>query len=90
MRLAREGRGVSGRSGLLAGMGLLGLVAVGMASAAPAAPAMKLPPAVQRTVSFTQDVKPILAHNCFSCHARDKRSGALSFDRREFVLKDGE
>lgn len=81
---------MSRRSGILAGTGLFALVAAGVASAAPAVPAAKLPPAVERTVSFTQDVKPILAHNCFSCHARDKRSGALSLDRRELVLKGGE
>lgn len=74
----------------LGGLGLLGLVAAGVSQAAPAVPVVKLPPPVQRTVSFTQDVKPILAHNCFSCHARDKRSGALSFDRRELLLKGGE
>ena len=61
-----------------------------MAGAAPAVPAVKLPAPVERTVSFTQDVKPILAHSCFSCHARDKRSGALGLDRRELMLKGGE
>ena len=81
---------MSKRSGWVAGTGLLTLAIVGIASAAPVVPAVKLPAPVERTVSFTQDVKPILAHNCFACHARDKHSGALSLDRRELMLKGGE
>src|SRR5690606_14142235 len=55
------------------------LVAVGLT--VEAAPAPK-PAGNARVVSFQRDVKPILAHNCFACHAKGKRSGAFGMDTR--------
>src|ERR1700727_270666 len=36
-----------------------------------------------------KEVIPILAHNCFSCHANGKRKGGLEIISRETLLKGG-
>ena len=38
---------------------------------------------------FTRDVHPILAARCFTCHGGDKRSGGLSLQAYNDVLKGG-
>ena len=40
-------------------------------------------------VHFSKDVLPILAHNCFECHAHGKKKGGLDMSTRETVLKGG-
>lgn len=38
----------------------------------------KLPPAANRKVDYKQDIQPLLAQNCYSCHGSDElgiRSG---------------
>ena len=40
-------------------------------------------------VQFSKEVLPILAHNCFSCHANGKKKGGLELTSREAVLKGG-
>lgn len=62
--------------------------AAGIAGAALAAG--KAPARPATSIRFLQDVKPVLAHHCFSCHARDKRAGGLSLESRELALKGGE
>ncbi len=46
-------------------------------------------PAAQRPVDFVQDVQPILAAACYSCHGPDKHKGDLRFDRKASVLASG-
>ncbi|HEX8916739.1 MAG TPA: DUF1549 domain-containing protein [Humisphaera sp.] len=57
--------------------------------ARPAAAATE-PATAAKQVSFARDVKPILAHNCYECHAKGKKKGAFALDTRELVLKGGE
>jgi len=45
--------------------------------------------AQQAPVDFMRDVHPILAAKCFACHGGDKRSGGLSLQEYEDVLKGG-
>ncbi|MBL8795539.1 MAG: PSD1 domain-containing protein [Planctomycetia bacterium] len=59
------------------------------AGVASAADAPKLPAAVQRTVDFNRDVRPILAHRCAECHGAEKAKGLLRLDSREAALKGG-
>jgi hypothetical protein len=40
-------------------------------------------------VQFSKEVLPILAHNCFECHAHGKKKGGLDLSSREAVLKGG-
>lgn len=44
------------------------------------------------TVSFTRDIRPILAENCFQCHGPDqaKRKAGLRLDQRDAALKPAE
>jgi cytochrome c553 len=49
---------------------------VGPASDAPA----------RAAVSFSRDVKPILARRCFACHGPDAAEGGLRLDQREAAL----
>ncbi len=41
-------------------------------------------------VSFTRDVKPILARHCVSCHGADKQKGGLRLDRKADALAGGD
>ncbi len=47
---------------------------------------------LQAEVSFTREIRPILAQYCFKCHGIDEgsRKGNLRLDRREDALKSGE
>ena len=37
-------------------------------------------------IDFVRDVKPILEHNCVSCHRADKAEGDIRFDDKESVF----
>jgi mono/diheme cytochrome c family protein len=43
-----------------------------------------------REAFFEQDVRPLLAKNCYSCHGEKKQKGGLRLDSLEMVLKGGE
>src|SRR4030095_4774509 len=49
-----------------------------------------LPPPANRTVSFGQDIKPILEASCIKCHGRGRSKGDFRIDTRETLLKGGE
>ena len=38
-------------------------------------------------LEFNRDIRPILAENCFDCHAGDKHKSGLQLDRREIATK---
>lgn len=61
-------------------------VAIVLSAAFAAFPAVadKVPP-----VQFGKDILPILAHNCFECHAHGKKKGGLDISSREALLKGG-
>ncbi|CAA9416719.1 MAG: hypothetical protein AVDCRST_MAG64-2642, partial [uncultured Phycisphaerae bacterium] len=63
-------------------------VALVLLAAVASRPARASDPAA--AVSYAKDVKVILAHNCYECHAKDKKKGAFSLNSRELVLKGGE
>jgi hypothetical protein len=44
---------------------------------------------VASPVQFSKDVLPILAHNCFECHAHGKKKGGLDLSSREMLLRGG-
>src|SRR5215470_3933176 len=48
-----------------------------------------LPPAAQKRVDFVQDIQPILAERCYSCHGPDKQENDLRWDRKASALKGG-
>ena len=39
---------------------------------------------------FEQNVRPLLAQNCYSCHGEKKQKGGLRLDSIEAILKGGE
>lgn len=71
---------------LLAGWTIVvNLPAVGQEAAAP-----RLPPPVDHPVGFADDIRPILARRCFSCHGPEKQESGLRLDRRAAMLRGGE
>ncbi len=48
----------------------------------------KIPPVVDRTVDFEQDIQPIFAQNCVSCHGSTLQMSSLRLDE-ESRLKEG-
>ncbi len=46
------------------------------------------PPAVQHSIDFNRDIRPILAENCFACHGPDKnkRKAGLRLDLRDDAM----
>lgn len=50
----------------------------------------KLPPPAARKVDFGQDIKPLLAERCYSCHGDKKQESGLRLDRKDDALKGGE
>ena len=48
------------------------------------------PPAEASAIDFLADVRPILAANCYDCHAGDAREGGLRLDRGRDALAGGD
>ena len=46
--------------------------------------------AAAREKFFEQNVRPLLAERCYSCHATKKQKGGLRLDSIEAILKGGE
>ena len=46
--------------------------------------------ASDREKFFEQNVRPLLAQNCYSCHGAKKQKGGLRLDSIEAILKGGE
>jgi cytochrome c553 len=51
-------------------------------------PAIARDAATESNVSFTRDVKPLLARRCFSCHGPTAREGGLRLDEAEAALAE--
>jgi mono/diheme cytochrome c family protein len=49
-----------------------------------------LPPAANRTISFTNDIRPIFQKACVRCHGPEKQKGDYRLDVRESAFKGGE
>lgn len=45
-----------------------------------------LPEPAEKTISYAQDIYPILEDRCYRCHGRNNRRGGLSFRDRESLL----
>ena len=50
----------------------------------------QLPPAADRPINFTKDIKPIVEASCIKCHGRGRDKGGLRMDTRETLLKGGD
>ena len=48
-----------------------------------------LPPPLKRVIDFVNDVRPILASRCYSCHGANKQSDGLRWDVRELAFQGG-
>lgn len=49
-----------------------------------------LPPPATHTVSFRDEIKPILESACIKCHGKGKAKGGFNLDRRDALLKGGD
>src|SRR5689334_6184305 len=49
-----------------------------------------LPPPAARQVDFIQDVQPLLAERCYSCHGPDKQKGQLRWDSKVSAFQSGD
>jgi hypothetical protein len=50
------------------------------------AAAQDLPPALERTVSYADEIHPLLAQHCYECHFGSERKGGFSMNSRDAVL----
>ncbi|MBI5773898.1 MAG: PSD1 domain-containing protein [Verrucomicrobia bacterium] len=50
----------------------------------------RLPPAASGAVDFAQDIQPIFAKNCFTCHGPEKQKNGLRLDIRQAALEGGD
>jgi ankyrin repeat protein len=60
------------------------------ASSEVAAAQTKLPPAASRKVDYKQDIQPLLAQKCYSCHGPDVQQAGLRLDMRQNALRGGD
>ncbi|HWP44841.1 MAG TPA: c-type cytochrome domain-containing protein, partial [Blastocatellia bacterium] len=56
----------------------------------PQTPQIKLPRAASRKVDYKQDIKPLLAQHCYSCHGPDVQQAGLRLDLRQNALRGGD
>src|SRR5262249_15607639 len=50
----------------------------------------KFPPAANRKVDYKQDIQPLLAQNCYSCHGPEVQQAGLRLDLRQNALRGGD
>src|SRR5499425_1467057 len=50
----------------------------------------KFPPAASRKVDYKQDIQPLLAQNCYSCHGPEVQQAGLRLDLRQNALRGGD
>src|SRR5499433_462252 len=55
-----------------------------------AAAQVKVPPAASRKVDYRQDIQPLLAQKCYSCHGREVQQAGLRLDLRQNALRGGD
>ena len=55
-----------------------------------AAAQIKLPPAASRKVDYKQDIQPLLAQKCYSCHGPEVQQAGLRLDLRQNALRGGD
>ncbi len=70
--------------------GLLACQSPAKESNLPDADKKRLPPAINRTVDFAKDIKPIFDANCVKCHGPEKQKGSLRLDTKAGALKGGD
>src|SRR5262245_31677342 len=51
---------------------------------------IKLPPAASKKVDYKQDIQPLLAAKCYSCHGPDVQQAGLRLDLRQNALRGGD
>ncbi|MBN9693156.1 MAG: PSD1 domain-containing protein [Verrucomicrobia bacterium] len=68
---------------VVAGLGLPGVVQAAIDVA-------KLPPAASGSVPFSQQIQPLLAERCYSCHGEKKQESGLRLDQRDAALRGGD
>src|ERR671912_299668 len=56
----------------------------------PPAAQIKLPPATSRKVDYKQDIQPLLAQKCYSCHGPEVQQAGLRLDLRQNALRGGD
>src|SRR5262249_43276030 len=50
----------------------------------------KFPPAASRKVDYKQDIQPLLAQHCYSCHGPEVQQAGLRLDLRQNALRGGD
>jgi ankyrin repeat protein/mono/diheme cytochrome c family protein len=50
----------------------------------------KLPPPAKKKVDYKQDIQPLLAQNCYSCHGGEVQQAGLRLDLRQNALRGGD
>src|SRR5215831_6132094 len=50
----------------------------------------KLPPAASKKVDYKQDIQPLLAQKCYSCHGPEVQQAGLRLDLRQNALRGGD
>lgn len=50
----------------------------------------KLPPAANKKVDYKQDIQPLLAQKCYSCHGPEVQQAGLRLDLRQNALRGGD
>jgi ankyrin repeat protein len=51
---------------------------------------IRLPPAASRKVDYKQDIQPLLAQKCYSCHGPEVQQAGLRLDLRQNALRGGD
>ncbi len=69
---------------------LLGALALNHALSAQDVDISQLPPPVDRTVVYSQDVLPIFEGHCFQCHGDERPKGGFNLRHRDTALAGGD